>query len=208
MSHFGDCWITENAHVYDNAHVSKRALATHAAELFGNAILTDRARAMNSSKIFGNGVVDRDITLFEDVMIIGKIDFIKNDFDELDGKNGLIAAGDFNIFLMRSEKHYPDTYSENFSYSEFIQIVPKDAAVDDGFGLAVFYEGNHICQSYIPKTDAFVDGKKIAIVDPDAHMAVSRFLDFLANKINLEDRNNLKEILNWHIKPLKVLGSG
>ena len=63
LSHYGDCWICDNAMVYDNALVYGKARVCQDAEIrgnarvFGNAKICGNARVCSNAKVYGNAMV-------------------------------------------------------------------------------------------------------------------------------------------------------
>jgi len=57
LSQEGNCWVHDNALVYNEAKISKNAQIRDDAEIFGNAQITDNAYVGISSKVYGNAIV-------------------------------------------------------------------------------------------------------------------------------------------------------
>ena len=57
LSHYGDCWICDNAMVYDNAIVYGKARVCQDAEIRGNARVHGDAMVCGNAEIRGNAVV-------------------------------------------------------------------------------------------------------------------------------------------------------
>ena len=51
LSQEGDCWISDNAKVYDNAKVCDNAL------VYGNAVICDNAKVCGNALVFGNAEI-------------------------------------------------------------------------------------------------------------------------------------------------------
>jgi len=57
LSHDGDCWIFDNARVYENAHVYGNALIWDAANIYGDAQVSGNAWVYGHARVSGNAVV-------------------------------------------------------------------------------------------------------------------------------------------------------
>jgi hypothetical protein len=57
LSQVGDCWITEHAHVWDNARVSGDAHVWGVARISGNADISDQAQVADQAQIGGHALV-------------------------------------------------------------------------------------------------------------------------------------------------------
>jgi len=102
LSHMGDCWIYDDAHVigkakvYENAKVCSDAWICNYAEVFGNALVAggahvydrakiygnarvyDQARVYNSSKVFGNAEVHGNSRIKSRTKVSKKVTVIDN----------------------------------------------------------------------------------------------------------------------------------
>lgn len=64
LSHEGDCWVFDNAKVFDDVRVQDNAFITDESMVFGNAVVKDKAITCNQSKIYGFAIVkDSSITM-------------------------------------------------------------------------------------------------------------------------------------------------
>ena len=57
LSQEGNCWISEDSKVYEDARVSDNALVGVQAEIYGNARAEDRAIVEDDAKVYGNAVI-------------------------------------------------------------------------------------------------------------------------------------------------------
>lgn len=57
LSHFGKCWVNNNAKVYGYAAVTRNAVIEDRAVAFDNATVTDFSRVTGNAKIYKNGSV-------------------------------------------------------------------------------------------------------------------------------------------------------
>lgn len=58
LSHRGDCWVSGDARVYDNARVSGNA------EVFDNARVYDNAWVSDNARVYGNARVSGDDEIY------------------------------------------------------------------------------------------------------------------------------------------------
>jgi len=71
LSHYGSCWIEDDAMAYENAQVIDDAVMTHNSQLFGFAVLKDRAKMFNESKAAGSAVICDAANLWMDAYVGG-----------------------------------------------------------------------------------------------------------------------------------------
>ena len=57
LSHDGDCWVFDEACVFDNAEVLEDALVYRNAKVYGNAYVSDNAEVCGNAKVYGNAEV-------------------------------------------------------------------------------------------------------------------------------------------------------
>ena len=70
LSHYGDCWVYDNALVNGNAYVS------HYARVFGNAQVCDKAQVGGYAQVYGNTLVNGYAQVFGDAIIKHMGDFM------------------------------------------------------------------------------------------------------------------------------------
>lgn len=63
LSHEGDCWIGENAKVFDHATVTGSALVSGCARVYGGANVTDHAYVCEKAEIYGGARVGGDLVI-------------------------------------------------------------------------------------------------------------------------------------------------
>ena len=75
LSHDGDCWVTGNARVFDNALVFGNAWVSGNAQVFddalvyGNARVSGNAQVFDDALVFGNAWVTGNAQVFDDVRV-------------------------------------------------------------------------------------------------------------------------------------------
>ena len=63
LSQEGDCWISDNAKVYNNAQVYNNALVFDNAVVYGNTIIAENALVCGDAQVFANAYVYGDATV-------------------------------------------------------------------------------------------------------------------------------------------------
>ena len=71
LSHTGDCWIYNNAKVYDNAEILGNAKVYDNAYIYNNAKIYDNARIYDNAEIFQYAEVFDNAVIQEDALIYG-----------------------------------------------------------------------------------------------------------------------------------------
>lgn len=71
LSHFGHCWIGDDARVYDGAVVSEDARVFGFACIDGHARVGDKAQVLGNARIRENGRVFRNAIVFDDAIVAG-----------------------------------------------------------------------------------------------------------------------------------------
>ena len=57
LSHEGNCWVYDNAKVYNDAKIKDNAKIYNNAKIFGNAVIYDNARIYDNALIFGYSII-------------------------------------------------------------------------------------------------------------------------------------------------------
>ena len=73
LSHEGNCWIFDNAKVYDNAMVSGKAKVFDNASVYGNAEVYGNSSVFEDAEVFCNAVVFGDglvVMIFSEVLLV------------------------------------------------------------------------------------------------------------------------------------------
>ena len=77
LSQYGNCWIYDEAMVYENTEVLGDAIVCGDAEVFGNsevlgdAIVCGDAKEYGDAEVFGNAIVCGDAKVYGDAMVYG-----------------------------------------------------------------------------------------------------------------------------------------
>ena len=71
LSHDGDCWICENAMVFENARVSGLALVSGDARVYGNAHVSKDASVHGTARVSGNAHVSDDAWVYGGAWVSG-----------------------------------------------------------------------------------------------------------------------------------------
>ena len=78
LSHDGNCWISGNAHVYENALVSGNTWVYGNARVFRNARVFDDAWIYDNAHVFGNAKVSGYVLVSENASVYGKAEVSGN----------------------------------------------------------------------------------------------------------------------------------
>ena len=82
LSHYGDCWICDNAKVYGNAIICDNARVYNNAEIYGNAevygdaLICGDTLVYDNARICGNAVVYGKARICRDAIITSNSDYI------------------------------------------------------------------------------------------------------------------------------------
>ncbi|MCK9441979.1 MAG: hypothetical protein M0Q13_11230 [Methanothrix sp.] len=71
LSHKGDCWIYNNAKVYDNALVSGNAKVLNLSQLYDNAIVKNNAIISGKSQVCGNSEILDNVSICDESKVYG-----------------------------------------------------------------------------------------------------------------------------------------
>lgn len=71
LSHFGDCWVGDNAMVFDNAKVTLNAFVGGKAKISENALVSDNAFVVGKSEISGNAKILDKAQILHEANIFG-----------------------------------------------------------------------------------------------------------------------------------------
>jgi len=72
LSQEGDCWVYDEARVYDNAKVSGNARVYNDAKVFGNAQIYDNAGVFDDAEVYGNAKVYGKTEVSESAEVFGE----------------------------------------------------------------------------------------------------------------------------------------
>jgi NDP-sugar pyrophosphorylase family protein len=88
LSQRGDCWIDDEAQVYDGAVISDDAQVFGRGRVYGHARVSDKGQVLGNAEVFGNGRVFKNGVVFDNARVFGAAQV---------RDNGL-AYGDAEIF--------------------------------------------------------------------------------------------------------------
>ena len=88
LSHLGDCWVADEAQVYDQAVISDDAQLLGRGRVYGHGRVSDRGLVLGNAQVFENGWVFKNGVAFDNAKIFGSAQV---------RDNGL-AYGDSEIF--------------------------------------------------------------------------------------------------------------
>ena len=71
LSHYGDCWICDNAKVYGNAIICDNARGYNNAEIYGNAEVYGYTMVKNNVKVYGDALICGDTLVYDNARICG-----------------------------------------------------------------------------------------------------------------------------------------
>ncbi len=73
LSHEGECWIKDDAMVYENAKISDNAIVTGKSVVRGNAKVIDDARILGfeygGAQVYGNAIISGNAEIYNDVEV-------------------------------------------------------------------------------------------------------------------------------------------
>ena len=72
LSHKGDCWVYDNAKVYDYARIFGNARAFNNAEVYDDAIVFGSSCVVDNSRVFGDAQIFGDARICSNAKIFGK----------------------------------------------------------------------------------------------------------------------------------------
>jgi len=71
LSQEGDCWVSGNAQVYDNAWVSGNAQVYDNAWVYDNALVYDNAQVSGNAQVYDNAWVFGDARVYDNALVFG-----------------------------------------------------------------------------------------------------------------------------------------
>ena len=90
LSHENDCWVFDNAKVYDNARVCGNAKVYDNAEVWGNAKATQMAKTFGNAFCYAITVTDKHIKIGCQQHLKSEwLNFQEGEIIEMDGKRAL-----------------------------------------------------------------------------------------------------------------------
>ena len=82
LSHEGNCWIFDNAKVYDNAKIMGESTVHDNAEVFDNAIICEESRICGNAKVYGNAKTEQACIICDDAQVFGDTIFKGGDLHD------------------------------------------------------------------------------------------------------------------------------
>ena len=74
LSQEGDCWVDDNARVYDNAEVYGNAHVYDNADVYGNARVHGNAEVCGNARVYGNADVKEDVKVYDNALVYDEAD--------------------------------------------------------------------------------------------------------------------------------------
>ncbi len=71
LSHYGDCWVADDAQVYEEAVVSGAARVFARAQIYGHARVGDKGQVLGNAQVFEHGWVFQSGVVFDNAMVYG-----------------------------------------------------------------------------------------------------------------------------------------
>ena len=81
LSHEGNCWVFDNAKVFDDTQVQNHAVITDESMVFGNSVIKDRAIICNQSKVYGFAIIQDDAIVMDRAEVFGHV--VMEDFSSI-----------------------------------------------------------------------------------------------------------------------------
>lgn len=186
LSQEGNCWVSDEARVYDNAKVSGNARVYNDAKVFGNAQIYDNAKVRGNASVYDNAQVFGEAQVFGKAQVGGKAQVLSN--AKVFGKAQVY--GNAKVFeyteISDDTKIIDNTIIEN-SKEIKVENVKKDFILENDFNLE-----NEI-QKYEEHCSKVVDKLKLQDELPDFQVISQKGLLYEKNS----EENNISEIKNF-----------
>lgn len=78
LSHEGDCWVDDEAMVYDNASVNNNAKIKENAVIKGDVKIMDNSIIRGNAKVMENAIIREDVEVMDDAVIGGHVELKKH----------------------------------------------------------------------------------------------------------------------------------
>ncbi len=88
LSQLGDCWVADDAQVYDQAMITDDAQILGRGHVYGHARVSDKGQVLGNAQVFENGWVFKNGVVFDNAKIFG----------EAQVRDNGLAYGDSEIF--------------------------------------------------------------------------------------------------------------
>ncbi len=119
LSHEGDCWIDNNAQVYDDAHVFGNA------QIYGNAWVYDNAHIYGNAQIYGDAQIYSNANVYGDAIICEEM-LVSYSKIDTDLRTDIAASlrGQCNLLLIKNKviaykivnRNLTSLFDKNFVY--------------------------------------------------------------------------------------------
>ena len=128
LSHEGDCWVCNDAQVYDNARVGANALVGDDAHVFGNALIYGNAWVYDNAHIYGNTRIYGNARVLNNANVRGNTTLANNAY--ITDTNDCITMGpigsmdNYITFYLTEDKNIMVKIDYfNCTTEEFIKII-------------------------------------------------------------------------------------
>ena len=204
LSQEGNCWVSDEARVYDNAKVSGNARVYNDAKVFGNAQIYDNAGVFDDAEVYGNAKVYGKTEVSESAEVFGKTEVYDKaqiyGYAQVYGESEVYdnakvfgkaqVYGNAKVFeyteISDDTKIIDNTIIEN-SKEIKVENVKKDFILENDFNLE-----NEI-QKYEEHCSKVVDKLKLQDELPDFQVISQKGLLYEKNS----EENNISEIKNF-----------
>lgn len=204
LSQEGNCWVSDEARVYDNAKVSGNARVYNDAKVFGNAQIYDNAGVFDDAEVYGNAKVYGKTEVSESAEVFGETEI----FGKAQIYNGAKVYKNAKIYDNAKVRGNAQVYdnAQVFEYTEIsddtkiidntiienskeikVENVKKDFILENDFNLE-----NEI-QKYEEHCSEIVDKLKLQDELPNFQVISQKGVLYEKNSEN----NNITEIKNF-----------
>jgi acyl-[acyl carrier protein]--UDP-N-acetylglucosamine O-acyltransferase len=105
LSQLGECWVSDDAQVYDEAVVADDAQVRGCARVYGHARISDKGQVLGNAQVFEHGWVFKNGIVFDNAKVFGAAQVRDNGlvygdaeiFDDVRVVNGGQVCGDARI---------------------------------------------------------------------------------------------------------------
>lgn len=101
LSHEGNCWVFDDAKVYDHARVNDDAIVFDEAKVYGRAMIGDYASVFGKAKVYDNAKVFNEAWVYNNARVYGKA--------QVYGKAGVL--GDTKVYGNARVYEYAQVYN-------------------------------------------------------------------------------------------------
>lgn len=134
LSQRGNCWIFDNAKVYDNAEIRDNARVWDDTEIYGNAKIYDQATVYGNAKVYDYAIVRGNAKVYKDAILryeqrveSGRctVDLSKNLKENIRCQTDLFPQKDYVIAYKQVRKDLTSFWDSTFQYKIGRWIVAK-----------------------------------------------------------------------------------